>query len=76
MVKRNTEDACPGRVQLYQPAKLEELLSRYGKRELLQGHNGVILTRLRKTDDHDVRRLVTMMDRYGVGLEQEILLLD
>jgi len=69
------KDACPGRVQLYQPANLEELLSRYGKRELLQGNNGVILARLRKTDDHDVRRLVTMMDQYGVGLEQEILLL-
>ena len=56
-------------------ANLEDLLSRYGKRELLLGGNGAILARLRKTDDQEFRRIVELMDRYGVGLEQEVLLL-
>jgi len=68
--------ACPERAELFLPANLEVLLSRYGKRELLQGSNGAVLARLRKTEDHEVRRLVRLLDRYGVGLEQEILLLD
>lgn len=68
--------ACPERVELFLPANLEVLLSRYGKRELLQGSNGAVLARLRKTDDQQVHKLVTMLDRCGVGLEQEVLLLD
>ncbi len=68
--------ACPERVELFLPANLEVLLSRYGKRELLQGSNGAILARLRKTEDQQVDKVVTMLDRYGVGLEQEVLLLD
>lgn len=68
--------ACPERVELFLPDNLEVLLSRYGKRELLQGSNGAVLARLRKTDDEQVHKLVTMLDRYGVGLEQEVLLLD
>ena len=56
-------------------ANLEDLLSRYGNRERLSGSNGAILARLRKTDDQEVRRIVELMDRYGVGLEQEVLLL-
>ena len=56
-------------------ANLEDLLSRYGKRELLSGSNGAILARFRKTDDQEFRRIVELMDRYGVGLEQEVLLL-
>ena len=67
--------AFPERAGLYLPANLEDLLSRYGKRELLLGSNGAILARLRKTDDQEVRRIVELMDRYGVGLEQEVLLL-
>lgn len=67
--------ACPGRVCLYLPANLEDLLFRYGKRELLLGSNSAILARLRKTEDQEVRRIVELIDRYGVGLEQEVLLL-
>jgi hypothetical protein len=67
--------ACPERAELFLPSGLEALLSRYGKRELLQGRNGEVLARLRKVEDIEVRRVVTMLDRYGVGLEQEILLL-
>jgi hypothetical protein len=66
--------ACPDRARLHLPDNLEDLLCRYGKRELLQGSNATLLARLRKTEDQDVRRLVELMDRYGVGLEQEILL--
>jgi hypothetical protein len=65
---------CAGRVDLYLPADLEELLPRYGKRELLSG-NAAILDRLRKAEDPLVRRVVLLMDRWGVGLEQEALLL-
>jgi hypothetical protein len=69
------KSACPKRAGLYLPANLEDLLFRYGKKELLLGNNGAILARLRKTEDQEVRRLVELMDRHGVGLEQEVLLL-
>lgn len=67
---------CSERAEIYLPNNLEALLSRYGKKELLNGNNSVVLARLRKTSDKDVRGLVKLIDRYGVGLEQEILLLD
>lgn len=67
--------ACPERAQFYRPANLEDLLFRYGKRELLLGRNGAILARLRKNKDQEVRRIVDLMDQHGVGLEQEALLL-
>lgn len=66
--------ACPERLELYLPSNLEDLFSRYGKRELL-GSSAAVLARLRKTDDKEVGRVVKLMDRYGVGLEQEVLLL-
>jgi len=65
--------ACPGRSELYLPPNLEDLLARYGKKELLSV-SLPILDRLRKTDDQQVRSVVAMMDRWGVGLEQEALL--
>jgi len=67
--------ACSERAGLHLPPNLEDLMSRYGKRELLLGSNAAILARLRKTEDQEVRRVVKLMDRYGVGLEQEVLLL-
>jgi hypothetical protein len=66
--------ACPDRTKLYLPANLEVLLSRYGKKELLQS-SASVLDRLRKTEDHEVRRIIKLLDQYGVGLEQEALLL-
>jgi hypothetical protein len=66
--------ACPERTELHLPWNLEDLLSRYGKRELLKS-SAAVLSRLRKTDDQGVRRVVKLMDQYGVGLEQEALLL-
>lgn len=67
--------ACPERTELYLPPNLGDLLSRYGKRNLLMGKNAAVLARLRKSQIQDVCRVVELMDRYGVGLEQEILLL-
>ncbi len=66
--------ARPERTELYLPSNLEELLSLYGKRELLHS-SAAVLARLRKTEDQEVRRVVTLMDQYGVGLEQEALFL-
>ena len=68
------KSACRERAALYLPANLEDLLSRYGKRDLLLGNNASILARLRKTEDQEVRQIVKLIDRYGVGLEQEVLL--
>lgn len=68
------KNACPERSELYLPSNLEELFFRYGKRELLP-NNAAVLARLRKTEDKEVLRVVKLMDRYGVGLEQEVLLL-
>ena len=66
--------ACPGRTTLYLPANLEDLLVRYGKKELLQSSTAV-LARLRKIEDQEVRQIVRLLDQHGVGLEQEALLL-
>ena len=66
--------ACPGRTTLYLPANLEDLLVRFGKKELLQSSTAV-LARLRKTEDQEVRQIVRLLDQHGVGLEQEALLL-
>lgn len=66
--------ACPGRTEIYMPPDLEGLLSRYGKKELLRDSTA-ILERLRKDDDPQVRFVLELMNRWGVGLEQEVLLL-
>lgn len=66
--------ACPDRTQLYIPPDFEILLSRYGKKNLITD-NAAILARLRKNHDPQVRFIVELMDRFGVGLEQEVLLL-
>jgi len=65
--------ARPRSTRLYAPENLETLLKQYGKKELL-ADSVAVLERLRKTDDPDVEKIVKMMDRWGVGLEQEVLL--
>jgi len=65
--------ACPGRVKMYVPDDLEKLLSRYGKAELLEDSKAILL-RLRNDRDKTTRYIVSLMDRYNCGLEQEILL--
>ena len=66
--------ACPERAELYRPPELEMLFARFGKAQLLQD-SVAILSRLRKSTDADVRYVVELMDKYGVGLEQEGLVL-
>ncbi len=63
----------PRRTALYVPGNLEDLLKKYGKRQLLDDSQAVF-QRIRKSKDSDVARIVKMMDRWGVGLEQEVLL--
>lgn len=67
-------NACPGRVDLYIPDDIEALFAKYGKHELLEKSQQV-LARLRRHPEPIVQRVVKLMDIYGVGLEQEILLL-
>lgn len=67
------KNACPGRVKMYVPDDLEKLLSRYGKAELLEDSKAILL-RLRNEKDETTRYIVSLMDRYNCGLEQEILL--
>ena len=66
--------SCPGRAKLFLPADLEKLFSRYGKAQLLRD-SSAILARLRKNHDSEVFYVVELMDRFGVGLEQEALLI-
>lgn len=68
------KSACPGRTEIYITPNLENLLSRYGKKELISD-NAAILARLRKNDDPQVSFIVKLIDRWGLGLEQEVLLL-
>lgn len=62
------------RVQLHLPDHLHALIATYGRPELLRDSEAV-LRRLRQSTDVDVRRVVTVLDETGCGLEQEILLL-
>jgi hypothetical protein len=64
--------ACPGRVEMYVPDNLEALLSQYGKPALLE-NSKALLSRLRMEEDETARYLVSLMDIYNCGLEQEVL---
>lgn len=66
------KSACPGRVELYIPDNLDQLF-KFGKKELLS-KSAAVLARLRKSKDPAVQCVIELMNRYGVGLEQEILL--
>jgi hypothetical protein len=67
--------ACPERTELFLPTDLEKLFGRYGKAQLLHD-SSAILARLRKSADSEVRYVVELMDRYGVGVEQESLMIE
>jgi hypothetical protein len=69
------KSACPERTTLFRPDDFEKLFIRFGKAQLLSD-NSAVLARLRKSADNDVRYVVGLMDRFGVGLEQEALLID
>jgi len=65
--------ACPGRVKMYVPDDLESLMLRYGKADLLESSKSVLM-RLREEKDETASKIISLMDRYNCGLEQEILL--
>lgn len=67
--------ACGERVGLFIPAEIERLFAKYGKRQLVSDSTA-ILKRLRREDDPDLKRIVSLMDRHGAGLEQEALILN
>jgi hypothetical protein len=62
------------RVALHIPANLSELFSKYGRAELL-GDSTAVLKRLRQSPNQAIRRVVSILDDTGCGLEQEVLLL-
>ena len=57
--------ACPG--------DLSALIERHGKRALVRDSAG-LLPRLRRNDDPVIRRMLDLFDRFGAGVEQEILI--
>jgi hypothetical protein len=67
--------ACPGRVTLWVPPGLENLVARYGKGLLMEASSNV-WAKVRQSEDADVRRVVAVLDRHAKGLEHEILLRD
>jgi hypothetical protein len=69
------KDACPGRTNLFVPDNLEELFRRYSNSGLIEG-NIAIHGRLRSSNDPSVKYVVSLIDRFNAGLEQEVLLLD
>jgi len=70
---RRLNESCPGRVSLYQPDSLEQLFKQHGNPKLLQS-SPEVLARLRKESNPTIQTIVQLMDRFGAGLEQEILL--
>lgn len=67
------KNAVGGRADLHIPANLKYLVSRYGHPELLAASTAV-LKRIRATSDPSIRRVVSILDGTGCGLEQEVLL--
>lgn len=67
------KECCPGRASLYVPPNLEALVRQYGRKKLIRDSPSVF-KRLRSSTDPAVQRLVDIMERTGLGLEQEVLL--
>ncbi|MCK5132877.1 MAG: hypothetical protein KAR40_12070 [Candidatus Sabulitectum sp.] len=67
------KEQCPGRTSLFIPENLEVLFKKYGNTELIRKSTSV-LGRLRVSNDHDVRLVISLVHKYNCGLEQEILL--
>lgn len=61
------------RVTLHIPANLKDLVSKYGRPELI-GDSTAVLRRLRGTSSPAVIEVMSILDDTGCGLEQEILL--
>jgi hypothetical protein len=65
--------ALQDRVVLYVPGDLEVRVARFGNKNLLHDSSAV-LERLRREADESAARVIEILDRYGLGLEQEGLL--
>ncbi|NOY25673.1 MAG: hypothetical protein GXP62_07345 [Oligoflexia bacterium] len=68
-------EACPGRVTLWTPPDLEQLVARYSKGRLMEASSRV-WAKVRQSDDPVVCRVVALLDGHAKGLEHEILLRD
>jgi len=66
--------ACPGRVEMHVPANVEELLCKFGKSTLITEQTEILDCLRDCVNNPIVRQFVMLFDRYGKGLEQEILL--
>lgn len=62
------------RARLFVPADLEGRVARFGRAQLLEDSEAVLL-RVRKEADSAVRAVLDVLDRHGKGLEQEALLI-
>lgn len=67
--------AMPGRVELYVPKDLERRIVKFGNRKILEDSQDRMIA-VRKNADDAVRSVLSIIDRYGLGLEQESLLLN
>ena len=65
--------ALPGRTRLFVPDDFELRLVRFGNRDLL-ARSAAVLERVRRNRQEEVRAVLAVMDRHGLGLEQEALL--
>lgn len=64
------------RVRMHVPENLSRLISTLGRPELIRNpSSSSLLSRLRASDDADIKRIVKIMDETGRGLEQEALLI-
>lgn len=66
--------ACPGRVEMHVPDRLDELLARHGKRDLITKQVDVLHRVRHFANDPVIDHLVRLWDRHQRGLEQELLL--
>lgn len=67
-------DACPGRVETYAPAEVDELLPKYGKRTLVTRQARDLDRLRRRAANPYVSRMICLFDKYRRGLEQEVFL--
>ena len=69
------KQAMPGRVELYVPSDLEKRIVKFGNRKILEDSEDRMIA-VRRCADEAVLSVLSIIDRHGLGLEQESLLLD
>ncbi len=69
------KDRLPQPVRLHLPADIELLFERYSDPTILnRPGNQLALRRLHRTTDPTARLLIDLIERFGAGLEQEVLI--